>query len=420
LSPYFLRYLIPLMALNDTTIRNLKPRDKAYKRFDGQGLFLQVTPNGSKLWRLKFYIHGKDQTLSYGPYPAISLKDARGLCNADRELIAKGIDPREPRKAAKEASRALVEDTFEAVAWEWLPKMSSRKGWSPTYRRKVERRLEVDLLPWLGSRPISEITSPEWLEVLRRIEGRGAINTAQQSKQTCGQIFRYSIAIGKAENDPSVALKDALLTAKSKHFASITTPREVGELLRAIDGFKGTLVVQCALRLAPLFFVRPGELRTAEWGQFDLDRAEWRFTASKTKTEHLVPLARQAVKILRELYPLTGDGRYVFQGRDPKRPMSDAAINAALRRMGYDTQTEITGHGFRAMARTILAEELHAKPEVIEHQLAHKVPDSLGTAYNRTKFLKERRVMMQEWADYLERLKEGGEIVQLREHARAG
>jgi len=405
------------MALTDTAVRNAKPREKQYKITDGRGLFLLIAPGGGKWWRFRYRFDGKTKEISLGVYPDITLKEARERRDEARNLVANAIDPSAHRQAARQAEEEVVTNSFKSVALEWLPKMSSRKGWASSYSRKVARRLEVDLFPWLGDRPVGEITPPELLKVLQRIEDRGAINTAHQAKQTCGQIFRYAIATGRAERDPSADLKDALPPARSTHFASITDPKVVGALLRAIDGFKGTFVVQCALRLSPLFFVRPGELRKAEWSQIDLDKAEWRFTATKTRTEHLVPLAHQAVAILRELHPLSGEGRFVFPGRDPKQPMSEAAVNAALRRLGYDTKTDITGHGFRAMARTIIAEELHVKPEVIEHQLAHKVPDILGTAYNRTKFLKERRAMMQQWADYLERLKDGAEIVPLRREA---
>ena len=279
------------------------------------------------------------------------------------------------------------------------------------------QRLEKDVFPWLGSKPIVEITAPQLLTVLRRIEDRGALDTAHRAQQNCGQIFRYGIATGRCDRDPAADLRGALALAKHQHFASLTEPAAVGALLRAIDGFRGTLVVQSALRLAPLLFVRPGELRKAEWDQFDFEKREWRYVVTKTKSEHLVPLAKQAVEILQELQPLTGSRKFVFPGRDPKKPMSDAALNAALRRMGYDTKTEITGHGFRAMARTILHQELGVKPEVIEHQLAHRVPDSLGTAYNRTKFLKERRSMMQQWADCLDRLKAGAEVISLPQRA---
>ena len=249
------------------------------------------------------------------------------------------------------------------MAREWFAKY--KLNWAASHSEKIIKRLENDVFPWLGGKPIAEITAPELLQCLRRIEGRGALDTAHRARENCGQIFRYAVATGRATSDPSGALRGALAPAKHEHFAAITEPAAVGELLRAIDGFRGTFIVQCALRLAPLFFVRPGELRMAEWRQFDLEKAEWRYLATKTKTEHLVPLASQAVGVLRELHGLTGHGRYVFPGaRSNGRPMSDAAVNAALRRMGYDTRTEITGHGFRAMARTILHQDLDFAPEV--------------------------------------------------------
>jgi integrase len=263
------------------------------------------------------------------------------------------------------------------------------------------------VFPWLGDRAVAEIKPTEVLAVIQRIEQRGTIDTAHRALQNCGQVFRYAVATGRAERDPTGDLRGALPPLRHEHFASITEPAKVAEMLRAFDAFAGTFVVKCALRLAPLLFVRPGELRQAKWAEFDLDRAEWRYVVSKTKTDHLVPLATQAVALLRELYQLTGSREYVFPGRDPSKPMSGAAINAALRRMGFDTKTEITGHGFRAMARTILDEQLRFRDRVIEQQLAHKVPDPLGTAYIRTKFLEDRIVMMQAWADYLDALKAG-------------
>jgi integrase len=406
------------MPLSDTAIRNAKPAATQRKLADEKGLFLLVHPNGSKYWRFKYRFEGKEKLLALGVYPDIPLasrftknekgdplkiKGARELRDEARELLAQGIDPGASRKAHRAAKQGSAANSFEVIAREWFVKFSHE--WAASHSDKIIKRLEKDVFPWMGNRPISEIKPPELLAVIRRTETRGALDTAHRVKQNCGQVFRYAVATGRAERDPSQDLKDAIPSTKKNHFASITDPVEVGELLRAIEGFRGTFVVQCALRLAPMLFVRPGELRRAEWKDFDLDKSEWRYFVTKTKTEHLVPLATQALSILRELEALTGDRQYVFTGRDPKKPMSDAAINAALRRMGYDTKTEITGHGFRAMARTILAEELHQKPEVIEHQLAHKVPDALGSAYNRTKFLKERRAMMQLWADYLERLK---------------
>ena len=396
------------MPLSDIALRTAKPTDKPYKLTDGGGLYVEVYPTGGKLWRLKYRFGGKEKRLSLGAYPVVSLKDARERRDNAKRLLAGGIDPSVERKAQKAATVERAANSFETVGREWFARYSPT--WAESHSTKIIRRLEADIFPWLGGRPIAEITAPEVLTVLRRIESRGALDTAHRAHQNCGQIFRYAVATGRAVRDPSGDLRGALPPAKHENFASITDPTQVAALLRAIDAFRGTLVVRCALLLAPMVFVRPGELRKAEWADFDLDAGEWRYLVTKTKTAHLVPLARQAVAVLRELHALTGHGRYVFPGRDPKKPMSDAAVNAALRRMGYDTRTEITGHGFRAMARTILHEELHYKPEIIEHQLAHSVPDALGTAYNRTKFVKERRVMMQAWADYLDRLKAGAQV----------
>jgi integrase len=397
------------MALTDTAIRNAKPCQKPLKLFDGGGRFLLVAPTGGRLWRLKYRFGGKEKLLALGAYPAVSLKDAREGRDDARKLLAQDVDPGENRKARKAATLASAADSFEVIAREWFAKYAPT--WAESHATKVVQRLEKDVFPWLGARPIAQIAAPELLTVLRRIEDRGALDTALRAKQNCGQVFRYAVATGRAERDPSGDLRGALAPVKHENFASITDPAQVAELLRAIDAFRGTFVVKCALQIAPMLFVRPGELRTAEWAAFDLDKAEWRYLVTKTKTEHLVPLSAQAVALLRELHALTGQRRYVFPGRDPHKPMSGAAVNAALRRLGYDTRTEITGHGFRAMARTILHEELHFKPEVIEHQLAHKVPDALGAAYNHTRFLTERRGMMQQWADYLDLLKAGARIV---------
>ena len=392
------------MALSDAAIRRIRPGTKPIKITDEKGLYLLVTPSGGKWWRLDYRFMGKRKTLSMGVYPDIGLKEARDRRDEARRLVANGVDPGDLRKRNKAATLEKNANTFEMVAREWWSKQAS--GWSDTHLRNITQRMEKNIFPWIGTRPIAEINAPELLTVLRRIEARGAAETAHRALENCGQIFRYGVATGRCDRNPAADLRGALVSAKSKNLPSVTDPVEVGALLRAIDGFRGTLNVSCALRLAPLLFVRPGELRKAEWSQFDLKGSEWRFVVSKTRTEHLVPLSRQAVEILKELHPLTGARKYVFPGRDPQKPMSEAAINAALRRMGYDTKTDITGHGFRAMARTLLHEKLDVKPEVIEHQLAHRVPDALGTAYNRTKFLDERRKMMQQWADYLDKLKD--------------
>ena len=400
------------MPLTDTAIRNAKKSEKPVRLFDGGGLYLEISPSGGKLWRLKYRFGGKEKRLAFGTYPDVTLAEARERREEARKLLANDVDPSEQKKAQKAASQERAANSFEVIAREWFEKY--RDTWAPSHSSKIIRRLEVDVFPWLGARPIAEITAPEILAVLRRIEGRGTLDTAHRAGGNCSQVFRYAIATGRAERDPVPDLRGALPPARGSNFAALTDPSKVAELLRAIDAFSGTFTVQCALRVAPLLFVRPGELRQAEWSGIDLEKGEWRYFVTKTKTEHLVPLSTQAVAILSELHPLSGNGRFVFPGgRDPRRAMSEAAINAALRRMGYDTKTEITGHGFRAMARTILAEELQQRPEVIEHQLAHAVPDALGTAYNRTKFLKERRAMMQLWADYLDRLKAGAEVIPL-------
>jgi integrase len=400
------------MPLTDAAIRTAKPQEKPVKLFDGGGLFLLVAPNGGKWWRLKYRFGGKEKLLSLGTYPEIGLKDARDRCIEARKLLANDIDPGEKRKADKRESILARVNTFEAVAREW---MASKKDTnSAGQQEKTLARMVNDVFPWMGKRPITEIDAPEILVVIRRVDSRGARYTAHRVRSQISQIFRYGIATGVAKVDPAKDLIGAIPSPREKHFASITEPAKVGEMLRAFDGFAGTFSVLCALKLAPMIFVRPGELRAAEWAHLDLEKAEWRYRVSKTNTDHLVPLASQAVEILRELHAMTGRGRYVFPGaRTASRPMSNAAVNAALRRLGYDTRTEITGHGFRAMARTILHEELHQKPEVIEHQLAHAVSDALGTAYNRTKFLKERKAMMQLWADYLDKLKAGAQVIPL-------
>jgi len=402
------------MALTDTAVKNAKPSDKPIRLHDERGLYLEISPAGGKWWRFKYRYDSKEKRLSLGVYPDVSLKDARQRRDDARKLLANSIDPGENRKVQKTVKSERSANSFEVVAREWFAKF--KHGWATSHSDKIIKRFENDVFPWLGSKPIAEITAQELLQCLRRIEGRGALDTAHRAHQNCGQVFRYAVQTGRAMRDPSGDLRGALPPAKREHYASITEPKAVAELLRAIDGFRGTFIVQCALKLAPLFFVRPGELRMAEWAEIDFDKAEWNIPAKRMKMreQHLVPLSNQAVEILRELHALTGSGRYVFPGaRTNGRPMSGAAVNAALRRMGYDTKTEITGHGFRAMARTILHQEINIAPEVIEHQLAHRVPDALGTAYNRTKFLPERRKMMQSWADYLAKLKAGAEVIPL-------
>lgn len=403
------------MPLTDTGIRNAKPSDKPYALTDERGLSIHIQPNGSKWWRFRYRFSGKAKMLSFGIYPDVGLKLARDRREGARKMLSDGVDPGENRKAQKATRTERAANSFEVIAREWIE--AQKSSVSQGQYEKTTARLQNDVFPWLGGKPIAEITAPDVLEVIRRIDQRGARYTAHRCRGQISQIMRYAIATGRADRDPCPDLKGAIPPVRGGNFASITEPAQVGELLRAFDAFSGTFVVRSALLLAPLLFVRPGELRKAEWTGFDLEKAEWRYLVTKTKTEHLVPLALQAVTLIKELHALTGHGRYVFPGRDPQKPMSDAAVNAALRRMGYDTKTEITGHGFRAMARTILHEELHQKPEVIEHQLAHSVPDALGTAYNRTKFLKERKAMMQLWADYLEKMKTGATVIPMHSNA---
>jgi integrase len=403
---------------SDATIRGKKPKAAPYRLSDGSGLYLLIRPDDKKWWRLDYTHAGKRKTLSLGIYPETGLALARRNAEAARALLAEGIDPSDARKATKaeqaqaiEAERRLADGiplsgSLEDVAREWFKQLSA--AWVPSHGERIIRRLERDIFPWIGSRPIAEIKAPELLEVLRRIEGRGAIETAHRAQQNCGQIFRFAIATGRAERDISADLRGALAPVLEKHLPAITDPKGIIPLLRAIDGFTGTLHVKSALKLAPLLLVRPGELRAMEWAEIDLDAATWAIPAAKMKTKapHLVPLPSQAVEILRTLHPLTGRGRFAFPGvRDHDHPMSDATINAALRRMGFDTKTEHSGHGFRAMARTVLDEVLGFPPHLIEQQLAHAVRDPLGRAYNRTKHLPQRREMLQAWADYLDALR---------------
>ena len=392
------------MSLSDTKIKNAKPQEKTYRLYDERGLYLEVSPKGGKWWRFKYRFRGKEKRISLGTYPDTKLAKAREKRDEARTLVSQDIDPSQHKKAHKAAQANLSANSFELVALEWHSKKSPT--WSQIHADNIMGRLKRDVFPWLGQRPIAEITAPELLQVIRRIEERGAIETAHRVLSNCGEVFRYAIATGRAERDVAADLRGALQPAIKKHLAAVTEPKRVGELLRMIDGYQGTLTVRCAFKLAPLVFVRPGELRTAKWEDINLDQAEWRFIVSKTKTQHIVPLSNQAVAIIRELQPLTGQREFVFPGaRSPKRPMSNNAILSAMRRMEIGKE-EMSGHGFRAMARTILDEVLGIRPDIIEHQLAHQVRDPLGRAYNRTAHLPERRKMMQEWADYLDSLRE--------------
>ena len=401
-----------IKPLSDTEIRNAKS-GKQKKLFDGDGLFLAVTPSGGKLWRLKYRFAGKEKLLAFGAYPEITLADARQRREDARKLLAKGLDPGAVKKAQKQAETETSE-SFEVIAREWFIKFSP--NWAEGHADKIIRRLEHDVFPWIGERPIKDIKVPELLAVLRRVENRGAIETAHRLRGICGKTFGYGVSTGRCERNPAGDLMGSLSPVKGGHRAAITDPVKVGELLRAIDAYEGSFIVKQALKLAPLTFVRPGELREAEWSEFNFDESFWNIPAHKMKMKesHLVPLSEQAITILEEIQPLTGNSRFVFpSARTNSRAMSNNAILAALRRMGF-AKEEMSGHGFRAMARTILDEVLQVRPDFIEHQLAHAVRDPNGRAYNRTAHLAERRKMMQTWADYLDKLKAGAEVLKFK------
>ena len=411
--------------LTEIKIRTFKPSEKAVRLSDERGLYLEVTPNGGRWWRLRYRFGGKEKLISLGTYPDTGLKAARERRDAARKLLETGVDPSEARRAEKASNSQGATNSLEAVAREWHATIHVAQV-SAGHAARTLIRLEQDVFPWLGRLPVGEITAPQLLQTTRRVEARGAIETAHRVLQACGQVFRYAIATGRAERDPTPDLRGALKPVLVQHMAAITDPQRVGELLRAIEGYKGMPITRAALQLAPLVFVRPGELRKAEWSEFDLDGAVWRIPAARmkrTKQEklsgaaHIVPLSRQALATVRELHPLTGHGRFVFPSpRTGERPMSDNGVLSALRRMGFPSD-EMTGHGFRAMARTLLAERLNVDEAVIEAQLAHAVKDALGRAYNRTEFLEQRRKMLQTWADYLDKLREGAEVIPIKRKA---
>ena len=404
--------------LTDKQIQNAKPRAKPYKLADGDGLHLEVSPAGGKLWRLRYRFGSKEKMLALGKYPEVRGPAARKAAAEARQALHEGRDPSAEKRAAKQRARIAGEHSFESVARVWLSKVSPTLAENTKAKHKAF--LEGDVFPWIGARPISELTAPDLLAVIRRIEERGALDIARRTHWLCGRVFRYSVGHGLCTRDPSrdIELRDVLQAANVRHHASLTDPKDVGALLRAIDGFKGTFTTRCALKLAALVFVRPGELRHAEWTEFDFDKAEWRIPAGKMKMkeQHLVPLSHQAIAILREIQPLTGSGRYVFPSeRTGARPMSENTVNAALRRMGYTTE-EMTGHGFRSLASTLL-HELGLPHAVIERQLAHGERNKVSASYNFAEYLPERRKMMQEWADYLGRLKDGAEVIPIKRTA---
>ncbi len=399
------------MPLTDIAIRKARPGAKNTKLSDGKGLYLLLTARGGKWWRFDYRIDGKRKTLSMGTYPEVSLKLARERRDESRAMVARGVDPAQTRKAHKCALEEVAANSFESIAMEWYTKFC--KDLAPTSLERVDRCLQSDLLPWVGKLPVKDVTAPVLLEVVRRVEQRGAIETAHRTLQTAGRIFRYAIATGRAERDPSQDLRGALPPKKTKHHATIVNPDGIAGLLRAIDTYEGHFVTRCALRLAPLVFARPGELRHAEWSEVDLGREEWRIPAEKMKMRdpHVVPLSRQSLHIIRELQPLTGGGRYLFPSvRTEKRPMSENTVTGALRRLGYATG-EMTGHGFRSMASTVLHEQGWPS-DIIERQLAHAERNTIKAAYNFAQHLPERRKMMQAWADYLDGLRNAANLVQ--------
>lgn len=393
-----------------TAIAVSQAKDKPYKLYDGRGLFLLINPKGGKYWRFKYRFGGKEKTLALGVYPDLSLAKAREKRQEARERVADDIDPGVVKRLKKIHQFEEETNGFEALAREWFETRMVDK--SEQHQSRTIRALENDLFPQIGRRPINQVTAPELLMALRKIEARGAIETAHRAKQTAGQVFRYAIATGRAERDPSADLKGALKSPTKKHLAAITEPKDVGKLLVAIEGFQGTASVKAALRLSPILFARPGELRHMEWEEINWEEERWELPPEKMKMKqpHIVPLPKQALEILKEHHRTTGRGRYVFpSARGGSRPLSENGVRTALRTLGYDNDT-MTPHGFRAMARTILDEVLDYRVDWIEHQLAHAVRDTNGRAYNRTAHLEGRRDMMQGWADYLDNLKTQAKI----------
>jgi integrase len=406
------------MPLTDTFVRQVKHsgRPAGDKYTDSLALYLHVKEAG-KYWRMSYRFNGKQRLLALGVYPAVTLARARQLRDEARQLVSAGIDPMQAKRDDRAAAAVAASSTFEHMARVYLKKVSSDR--TPGTIEKNTSWLEKNVFPAIGAMPISTIKPRDVLAVLEKIEARGAIESAHKIKQLCGQVFRFAVASGLAERDVTADLRGALSAVPKAHYAAITAPDQVGALLRAIYAYSGHPYAKAALKLTPLLFVRPGELRAAEWSEFDLDAGEWRIPAAKMKmgNDHIVPLARQAVEVLRAMRRLTGDGKYVFPSiRTNDRCMSENTVNAALRSMGYSKEM-VTAHGFRATARTILDEVLGERPDFIEHQLAHAVRDANGRAYNRTAFLLERRKMMQRWADYLDNLRNDQARIEQQEAA---
>lgn len=404
------------MALTDTFVKNAKYTGSGLKEkhTDGFGMYLLVMASG-KYWRMNYRIDGKQKTLALGVYPDVSLAKARQRRDKAREQLADGIDPGAAKQEAKQARATAQANTFEAVARDWLSKTAADRA--VITQNKVTAWLEKDAFPWIGAMPIATIGPRDVLAAVRKIEARGAIDTAHRVTQLCGQVFRYAVATGSAERDVTQDLKGALTKVVKKNYAAITEPKQAGVMMRSIFDYSGHQQVIAALKLSALVFVRPGELRSAEWAEIDLDLAEWRIPGSKMKmkVDHLVPLSTQAVEILQRMKLVSGHRKYVFPsiGRSEDRPMSENTVNSALHGMGI-TKEMHTAHGFRAMARTIMDEVLEERVDLIEHQLAHAVKDPNGRAYNRTAHLPARRAMMQRWADYLDKLRIGADVIQLR------
>lgn len=408
------------MSLTDVQCKKAKPQAKTYRLFDGGGLYLEVAPSGSKWWRLKYRFAGKENRLAFGVYPDVSLVSAREKRAAARELLADGINPTHQHRANKFASAERNANSFEVVTREWIEVKGAE--WAESTKEKIVARMEKDILPYIGALPISEITAPALLHCLRRIEARGRIDTAHRALTECGGVLRYAVATGRIASDPSRDLRGALKKSTSTNFAALTKPDDVSALMRSIEAYQGSPIVRAALKFSALVFQRPGEIRHMQWDQIDWDKCEWRYVVSKTKKQttalHVVPLSSQCIEILKDLQPLTGhkmelkpdEPHYVFHGaRSKLRPISENTANLAIRNMGY-TNAQMTAHGFRAMARSLLA-ELGWNESAIERQLSHKPAGPLGTAYERAQFMDERRKMMQAWSDYLDVLREGRNVI---------
>ena len=395
------------MKLTKLAIRQAAAPGKPKKLADGQGLYLLVNPSGAKYWRFKYHFSGKERLLALGVYPEVGLVEARGAHQKARQLLREGRDPNEAKKQHRLNVQDEAGNSFIDVAEDWVKTRLGDK--STSHRERTHRLLTKDLYPALGKRPVNQVSAPELLRVLRKVESRGALDMANRARQTAGQVFRFGIITGKCERDPSRDLAGALKTRQETHYAALVKPAEVAGLLVAIDNYHGSPVIKAVLKLSALVFQRPKEVRTMQWAHINWDKHLWEIPAAvmKRKADHVVPLARQSLGILKDLHPLTGQGKYVFPSpRGRSRPVSNNGARTALRTMGY-TNNQMTPHGFRAMARTLLDEELHFRVEYIEQQLSHEVRDMHGRAYNRTQHLKERQAMMQRWADYLDELSRG-------------